>query len=68
VGKGGMCNALNASSYTRAFSTFASDFERTCVICAANNASRAIKIPQQGHPPADTTFEHLVVDFKSQHF
>uniref|UniRef100_A0AAQ4RQ79 ribonuclease H n=1 Tax=Gasterosteus aculeatus aculeatus TaxID=481459 RepID=A0AAQ4RQ79_GASAC len=63
VGKGGMCTAINANWYTRGFSTFAADFCRKCVICAANNASGAIKVPQQGHPPPDKPFEHLMMDF-----
>lgn len=63
VGKNGMQAAINANWYTRGFSTFAADFCRKCVICAANNASGAIKVPQQGHPPPDRPFAHLMMDF-----
>lgn len=63
VGKGGMVTAINQNWYTRGFSTFAAEFCRRCVICAANNVSGAIKMPQQSHPPPDKPFEHLMMDF-----
>ena len=63
VGKNGMQAAINSNWYTKGFSTFAADYCKKCVICAANNASGAIKVPQQGHPAPDKPFEHLMMDF-----
>ncbi|KAK2920516.1 hypothetical protein Q8A73_000001, partial [Channa argus] len=61
--KGGMCAYVNTHWYTRGFSTYAAEYCRKCLICAANNPSGAIKMPLQGHPPPDGPFEHWMIDF-----
>lgn len=52
----GMQAAVNANWFTKGFSTFAAGFCKKCVIWAANNATGAIKVKQQGHLPPDKPF------------
>lgn len=61
---GEMCTAVQASWFTKGFSTFAADFCNKCLICAKHNTGRAKPLTRTAaHQPPIRPFQHVMMDF-----